>query len=44
VEEKVKLPQSALLNEVFIIEWKKEGNEYIINEVTCPFITSDKPS
>ncbi len=37
VEEKLNYLQSALLNEGFIIEWKKEGNEYIINEVTCPF-------
>ncbi len=37
IEDKLDFIQSSLADEGFAIEWKKEGDEYIIDEVTCPF-------
>lgn len=37
IEEKLNYLQSSLHKEGFTIEWKKIENEYIIDEVTCPF-------
>lgn len=37
IEEKLDFLQTYLLNDGFTIEWEKVGNEYIINEITCPF-------
>jgi len=37
VEEKLNFLQTSLSNEGFMIEWKKVGNDYVIDEVTCPF-------
>ncbi len=37
MEEKLEYIQDSLSNEGFVIEWKKEGDVYIIDEVTCPF-------
>jgi predicted ArsR family transcriptional regulator len=37
VEEKLELIKKLLTEEGFTIEWEKEGNHYLINEVTCPY-------
>lgn len=36
-EEKLDFIKSSLATEGYVIEWKKEGNDYIIDEITCPF-------
>ncbi len=37
VDEKLAHMQQFLINEGYIIEWEKEGSNYIINEISCPF-------
>lgn len=37
VEDKLDFIKDSLSDEGFVIEWKKEGDDYTIDEVTCPF-------
>lgn len=37
IEKKLESIQEFLAKEGFVIEWEKQGTEYIINEVACPF-------
>ena len=37
VDEKLAFVQQFLVKEGYIIEWEKEGSNYIINEISCPF-------
>ncbi len=37
IEDKLEYIKNSLSDEGFVIEWKKEGDDYIIDEVTCPF-------
>jgi DeoR family transcriptional regulator, suf operon transcriptional repressor len=37
IEGKLELIKTLLTEEGFTIDWEKEGNHYLINEVTCPY-------
>lgn len=37
VEEKLDFIKSLLFKEGFLVEWERQGNEYLIHEVTCPY-------
>ncbi len=45
VEAKLDELQTFLTNEGFTIEWEKEGETYVVNEIACPFyhISGDHP-
>lgn len=36
-EEKLNYLQDLLAEEGFIIEWKRDGDDYTIHEITCPY-------
>ena len=38
MEERLNLAQSLLTEEGFNIEWEKDGGQYRINEITCPYL------
>jgi len=37
IEERLKLVATLLKNEGFSVEWEKQGLDYIINEINCPY-------
>lgn len=37
VEEKLELIKSLLAKEGFSVEWERQGSEYLIHEITCPY-------
>jgi predicted ArsR family transcriptional regulator len=37
LEEKLNLIQNLLSREGFMVEWEKAGDEYRINEISCPY-------
>lgn len=37
IEEKLNFIKSSLSNEGYVIEWKKENDNYQIDEISCPF-------
>jgi predicted ArsR family transcriptional regulator len=37
LEEKLNLIQNLLSREGFTVEWEKAGDEYRINEISCPY-------
>jgi DeoR family transcriptional regulator, suf operon transcriptional repressor len=37
VEEKLDFIKSLLMQEGFSVEWERQGNEYHIHEITCPY-------
>jgi DeoR family transcriptional regulator, suf operon transcriptional repressor len=37
IEERLKLVATLLNKEGFSMEWEKQGEDYIINEVSCPY-------
>lgn len=37
IEERLKLVAMLLKNEGFSVEWEKQGTDYIIKEVSCPY-------
>jgi len=37
VEEKLDFIKSLLAKEGFSVEWERQGNEYLIHEITCPY-------
>ena len=38
MEERLNLAQSLLTEEGFNIEWEKDGGQYRISEITCPYL------
>lgn len=38
VEERLDMMRELLANEGFVIEWEKKGNQYLIHEITCPYL------
>ena len=36
-EDKLDLVKELLAQEGFMVEWKKDGDHYQINEITCPY-------
>lgn len=38
IEEKLDLIKNLLSREGFTVEWEKSGDEYLINEVSCPYL------
>jgi predicted ArsR family transcriptional regulator len=36
-EDRLDLIQQLLAEEGFTVEWAKEGDQYLINEITCPY-------
>ena len=38
MEERLNLAQSLLTEEGFNIEWEKDGGQYRINEISCPYL------
>lgn len=37
IEKKLDSIQDYLANEGYVIEWEKQGSDYLINEIACPF-------
>jgi predicted ArsR family transcriptional regulator len=37
MEERLELVKSLLAQEGFTVEWEKEGNQYKIHEISCPY-------
>lgn len=37
-EEKLDFLKKLLADEGFIVDWEKVGNEYLIREITCPYL------
>lgn len=37
VESRLDLIQQLLAEEGFTVEWEKQGDQYLINEITCPY-------
>lgn len=37
MEQKLDILKEFLMEEGFSIDWKKNGDEYILNEITCPY-------
>ena len=37
IEKKLEFIQEFLAKEGFLIEWEKQGSDYMINEIACPF-------
>jgi predicted ArsR family transcriptional regulator len=38
VEERLGALQELLTDEGFVVEWEKRGQEYLIHEITCPYL------
>jgi DeoR family transcriptional regulator, suf operon transcriptional repressor len=38
VEERLRALQDLLAEEGFVVEWEKQGEEYLIHEITCPYL------
>ncbi len=38
MEERLELAKSLLTEEGFTVEWEKQGTEYRIHEITCPYL------
>jgi predicted ArsR family transcriptional regulator len=38
MEERLDLAQSLLSEEGFTVEWEREGGQYRIHEITCPYL------
>jgi predicted ArsR family transcriptional regulator len=38
MEERLNLAQSLLSQEGFTVEWEKDGGQYRIHEITCPYL------
>jgi DeoR family transcriptional regulator, suf operon transcriptional repressor len=37
IEEKLELIKNLLAQEGFSVEWERQGGEYLIHEITCPY-------
>ena len=38
VEERLDAMKNLLAEEGFVVEWEKKGEEYLIHEITCPYL------
>jgi DeoR family transcriptional regulator, suf operon transcriptional repressor len=38
LEERLDTLKSLLAGEGFVVEWEKKGSEYLIHEITCPYL------
>jgi predicted ArsR family transcriptional regulator len=38
VEERLEVMKSLLAEEGFVVEWEKQGSQYLIHEITCPYL------
>ena len=38
VEERLEVMKHVLADEGFVVEWEKQGTEYLIHEITCPYL------
>jgi predicted ArsR family transcriptional regulator len=38
VEERLEIMKSVLADEGFVVEWEKQGTQYLIHEITCPYL------
>lgn len=38
LEERLNFMKTALADEGFVIEWEKNDNQYLIHEITCPYL------
>jgi predicted ArsR family transcriptional regulator len=38
VEERLEVMKDLLGEEGFVIEWEKQGSQYLIHEITCPYL------
>ena len=38
VEQRLETLQELLADEGFIVEWEKQGQNYLIHEITCPYL------
>jgi len=38
VEERLDVMKDLLAEEGFVVEWEKKGAEYLIHEITCPYL------
>jgi len=38
VEERLDVMKELLAEEGFVVEWEKKGDEYLIHEITCPYL------
>jgi len=38
VEERLEVMKGVLADEGFVVEWEKQGSQYLIHEITCPYL------
>ena len=38
VEERLNVMKELLAEEGFVVEWEKKGDDYLIHEITCPYL------
>ena len=38
VEERLDVMKDVLADEGFVVEWEKKGSQYLIHEITCPYL------
>ena len=38
VEERLEVMKNVLADEGFVVEWEKQGAQYLIHEITCPYL------
>lgn len=38
VEERLEVLKDLLAEEGFVVEWEKQGSDYLIHEITCPYL------
>jgi DeoR family transcriptional regulator, suf operon transcriptional repressor len=38
VEERLEMMKDVLADEGFVVEWEKQGSQYLIHEITCPYL------
>lgn len=38
IEERLEVMKDLLADEGFVVEWEKQGSQYLIHEITCPYL------
>ena len=38
VEDRLEVMKHVLADEGFVVEWEKQGSQYLIHEITCPYL------
>lgn len=38
IEERLEVMKDLLAEEGFVVEWEKQGSQYLIHEITCPYL------